>query len=116
MSTTRLWAAALACVATFGVAHAQDRLPPRLTVTGEAHVSVAPDYAVIRLGVTAQAKTAKEAIESNARLASALVAALRGAGVDDKDIQTTRLSLQPTYESNPSGRTGRINGFSASNQ
>jgi uncharacterized protein YggE len=116
MGVTRLLAAALACAATVAVAHAQDRLPPRLTVTGEAHVSVAPDYAVIRLGVTAQAKTAREASESNARSASALVTALRGAGIDDKDIQTTRLSLQPTYEGAVSGRTARITGFQASNQ
>jgi uncharacterized protein len=93
----------------------QTRDRPRLTVTGEASVSVAPDYAQIRTGVTSQAKTAKEASEANAKLANALLAALRAAGIDDKDIQTTRLVLQPTYDQSQSAGRGRINGFQASN-
>lgn len=95
---------------------AQERIVPRLTVTGEANVSVEPDMAQVRAGVTTQAKTAKEASDANARAATALLAALRGAGIEASDIQTTRLALQPTYEqANTPGR-GRINGFQASNQ
>lgn len=92
------------------------RLVPRLTVNGEAQVSAAPDGALVRTGVTSQAKTAKEAGDANAKAANALVAALRGAGLDDKDIQTERLSLQPTYETTTGPGRARISGFQASNQ
>lgn len=92
------------------------RLVPRLTVTGEASVTTEPDLAQIRTGVTSQAKTAKEAAEANAKAAQSLVAALRAAGLDDKDIQTTRLTLQPSYDNSPGPARGRITGFMASNQ
>jgi uncharacterized protein len=92
------------------------RLVPRLTVNGEAQVSAVPDGALVRTGVTSQAKTAKEAGDANAKAANALVAALRGAGLDDKDIQTDRLSLQPTYETTTGPGRARISGFQASNQ
>ena len=45
-----------------------------------------------------------------------MIAALRAAGIDDKDIQTARLSLQPTYETPCACGRARITGFQASNQ
>lgn len=114
----RAWLfAAACCLVMQASAQAQDQgqQPPRMTVSGEASVSVAPDHAQIRLGVTSQAKTARDASEANARAATALIAALRAAGIDDKDIQTTRLALQPTYDQPQGGGRGRINGFQASN-
>lgn len=95
--------------------HAQERVAPRLTVTGDASISVEPDLAQVRAGVTSQNKTAKDASETNNKTAAALLAALRAAGIDDKDIQTTRLTLQPTYEPYPSSGRGRISGFQATN-
>jgi uncharacterized protein YggE len=92
------------------------RVVPRLTVTGEASVTTEPDLAQIRTGVTSQARTAKEASDANARAAQGVVAALRAAGIDDKDIQTTRLTLQPTYDNSTGPTRGKINGFLASNQ
>jgi uncharacterized protein YggE len=112
-----LVAAALA--ASFCVAaplHAQERLIPRLTVTGEATANVEPDLAQIRAGVTSQSRTAKEASETNAKAATALLASLRAAGIDDKDVQTARLALQPTYDNSNGSTRGRITGFQASNQ
>ncbi len=108
--------AAACMLALHANALAQERQPPHLTVTGEASVTVPPDSVLIRTGVTTQGKTAKEASDTNAKASQALLAALRGAGIDDKDIQTTRLSLQPTYESSITSGRGRINGFNASNQ
>ncbi len=92
------------------------RVVPRITVTGEASVTTEPDLAQIRTGVTSQAKTAKEASDVNAKAAQGVVAALRAAGIEDKDIQTTRLTLQPTYDNSNGPARGRINGFQASNQ
>ena len=86
-----------------------------VTVTGEATVAVAPDTAMIRLGVGTQEKTAREASEANARQMTAVIAAIKDTGVADRDIQTSRLSRQPQYDPNNSG-TARLTGFQASNQ
>src|SRR5512147_1016855 len=101
-----------ACALAVGQAHAAEKL---VTVTGEATVAVAPDTAMIRLGVGTQEKTAREASEANAKQMTAVLAAIKDTGVADRDIQTSRLSLQPQYDPNKSG-TARLTGFQASNQ
>ena len=95
-----------------GPALAADKL---LTVTGDATVNVAPDTAVIRIGVTTAAKTAREASEGNARQATAVLAAIKDSGVADRDVQTSRLSLQPQYDQSKAG-TARLLGFQVTNQ
>ena len=116
MSLTR-FSFYVACALALAVPlHAQERLVPRLTVTGEANVTTVPDLAQIHTGVTSQSKTAKEASETNSKTANALLVALHAAAIEDKDIQTTGLTLQPTYEGTYSSGRGRINGFQASNQ
>lgn len=86
-----------------------------ITVTGEASVSVAPDNANIRLGVTSQGKNAREASEANARQMTNVLAAIKEAGVADRDVQTSRLSLQPQYEQGKAG-PARLLGFQVTNQ
>ena len=86
-----------------------------VTVTGEATVGVAPDTAVIRIGVSRQEKTAREAGEANARQMTSVLAAIKASGIAERDIQTSRLSLQPQYDPNKGG-TARLTGFQATNQ
>ena len=93
-------------------AQAVDRL---VTVGGEATIAVAPDTAIIRIGVTSQGKNAREASEANARQITAVLAAIKASGIDDRDIQTSRLSPQPQYDPNKSG-TARLTGFQVTNQ
>jgi uncharacterized protein YggE len=112
MMIKRLAFILFACAFTFGQAHAAEKL---VTVTGEATVAVAPDTAMIRIGVTSQDKTAREASEVNAKQMTAVLAAIKDAGIADRDIQTSRLSLQPQYDPNKSG-TARLTGFQATNQ
>src|SRR3954454_18284065 len=80
---------------------AQTVPPPAISVTGEANVSVAPDEARIDGGVTTEAKTAREASDANNAAMGKVLLALKGAGIDEKDYQTSRLSLQPQYPANP---------------
>lgn len=94
---------------------AADAAERSITVTGEATVSVAPDNANIRLGVTSQGKNAREASEANAKLMTSVLAAIRDAGVADRDVQTSRLSLQPQYEQGKAG-PARLLGFQVTNQ
>jgi uncharacterized protein YggE len=86
-----------------------------VTVTGEATVAVAPDMAIIRVGVTSQGKTAHEASDANAKQMTKVLAAIKDAGIADRDVQTSRLSLQPQYDPNKNG-TARLTGFQVTNQ
>lgn len=89
--------------------------PPAISVTGEATVSVPPDQALIDAGVTSDAKTAREASDANNAAMGKVLLALKGAGIDEKDYQTSRLSLQPQYAPNRSGPSPVV-GYRASNR
>jgi uncharacterized protein YggE len=86
-----------------------------VTVTGEATVSAVPDLAVIRIGVASSAKTAREASDANAQQMTAVLAAIKAAGINDRDVQTSRLALQPQYDSSRPG-ISKLVGFQLSNQ
>ncbi len=91
-------AAAFAALALIALpASAQNSPPPAISVSGEANVSVAPDLAQVDGGVTSEAKTAREASEANNAAMGKVLLALKGAGIEEKDYQTSRLSLQPLY-------------------
>jgi uncharacterized protein YggE len=113
--------AAIVVVAMTAAPAARAQQPPAqadagVIVTGEGSVSVAPDYAEIRSGVTTRAKTAKEATDTNAKLMTAISAALVSAGIAQKDIQTSQFSLQPVYEPQQANAPPKLAGFSVSNQ
>jgi uncharacterized protein YggE len=86
-----------------------------VTVTGEASVSVAPDTAMIRIGVTTLGKNAREASEINAKQMTAVLAAIEQSGIPDRDVQTSLLSVQPKYDPNKGG-TARLTGFQLTNR
>jgi uncharacterized protein YggE len=85
-----------------------------VTVIGQGTMSVAPDTAMIRIGVTSQGKTAKNASDSNAKQMTAVMAAVKNSGIAERDIRTSRLSLQPRYENK--GGTTHLLGFRVTNQ
>lgn len=84
-----------------------------LHATGEARR--APDQAVLTLGVTTTAATARGASRDNAVRADRLVAALKAAGLTGRDLQTSRLSLAPRYAEGSEG-SARVVGYEAQNQ
>jgi uncharacterized protein YggE len=94
---------------------AQTVPPPAIAVTGEATVSVPPDQAQIDGGVTSDAKTAREASDANNAAMGKVLLALKGAGIEEKDYQTSRLSLQPQYAPNRAGPSPIV-GYRASNR
>lgn len=69
----------------------------RLDIVATGDVDAVPDLATIGAGVVTQAPTAAVAMSENARRSAATVAAIRKAGVADRDIQTTSVSLSPQY-------------------
>jgi uncharacterized protein YggE len=115
--TPRLLAltAALFLSAT-AVATAQTAPVSGFTVSGEGIVDVAPDIAVVTLGVTTEATTAAAALKANSDEQAKVLAALAEAGVDARDIQTSGLNLSPLWDSRgyEDGRP-RVTGYQASN-
>jgi uncharacterized protein YggE len=109
------FATALAAAALLTApALAQSVPPAAISVTGEATVSVPPDMAEIEGGFTSEAKTAREASDANNTAMGKLLLALKAAAIDDKDVQTSRLSLQPQSTPNHSGAPAIV-GYRASN-
>jgi uncharacterized protein YggE len=112
-----LAAAALASVVPVAPALAQLIIPPAtISVSGEAHVSVPPDLAEVDAGVTSEAKTAREASEANNAAMGKVLLALKGAGIAEKDFQTSRLSLQPQYANQSKPGPNVVVGYRASNR
>jgi uncharacterized protein YggE len=99
-----------------GSGEARDGEFPILTVSGSGQARVAPDEASVRLGVLAQAPTAREAQDKVNRAANAVLDAIRKLGVPAERIQTTGLSLGPQYAQGLTNSQGpRITGYQASN-
>ena len=97
-------------------AHAQTEPPSVISVTGEARISVPPDLAQIDAGVTTEAKTAREASDANNLAMGKVLVALKSAGIDEKDYQTSRLSLQPQSAPSRPGGPPTITGYRATNR
>lgn len=94
---------AVSCVVFFTVLPrpmlAQD-CPPRprlISVTGTAEVNVAPDEAVLSLGVESRDKDLSVAKTQHDSRVKKLLAEARNAGVEEKNIQTSALQMQPEY-------------------
>src|SRR6478609_4505391 len=115
MSCRASLAAVIAATLFTSPVWAQAPAPAMISVTGEATISAAPDLAQIDGGVTSAAKTAREAAEANNAAMGKVLLALKGAGIEEKDFQTSRLSLQPESAPNRSGPP-TIVGYRASNR
>lgn len=84
-----------------------------LSVTGE--VSRVPDIAVISAGVVTRAQTASAAIANNAARMERVRAALKRAGIADRDVQTSSINLNPEYRYQDN-QAPQLVGYTASKQ
>ncbi|HEV2960412.1 MAG TPA: SIMPL domain-containing protein [Candidatus Angelobacter sp.] len=97
---------AVAVVLLTGLIFAEDKAPSNFVrVAGTAEVKVIPDRAVIELGVERQNASASVAKQSADAVARRILESLHANGVDEKDIQTTYLSLRPQSSYNKKVRT-----------
>lgn len=69
-----------------------------ISVDGTGEAVAIPDIATISFTVTETAKTVSVAQESATTKVNATVAALKSAGIAEKDIKTTSYSINPHYE------------------
>ncbi len=90
--------------------------PPEhtISVAGSGKVVVVPDMATISLGVVVERNTAKAAREAAAASMTKVVAAIRALGIDDKDIATSNVSLNPVYDY-PNNQAPKIRGYQLQN-
>lgn len=87
---------------------------PTLTLSAEGRSLRAPDLAEMSGGVVTAAPTASGAMTGNATRMTAVVAAIRRAGVAERDIQTAGISLQPQYRYDQN-QPPVLTGYQASN-
>jgi hypothetical protein len=86
----------------------------RLDVSATGEVTRVPDVAIISAGVVSRSATATGALQDTADRMNRVLAALKRSGVEDRDIQTSNVSLNPEYryvENQPP----QLVGYSASN-
>ncbi len=91
---------------------------PALTVSADGEARVSPDEATVRLGVSAQAPTAREAQNQVNKTAGAILEAVRRLGIPADRIQTSELNLGPVYGQGRPDREPQepqIVGYQASN-
>lgn len=92
--------AAMMIVATPALAQVQERIPS-LNANGEGWVMVVPDIAIVTIGVTTRAEAARAALDQNSAETARVIAAIRAAGVADKDIGTSGFAVFPVHEERP---------------
>ena len=90
---------------------------PVLSVGGTAEVRIAPDQALVRLGIVEQHSTAADSQQGVGQVASLILDAIRGLGIEPSQIQTSRLTLSPMYQRQSPGspEPPRIVAYRASN-
>jgi uncharacterized protein len=88
----------------------------RLDVVTTGEVSRVPDIARISAGVVTVAPTATAALAQNATQMASVRAALKRAGIADRDIQTSSINLYPDYRQDTQGNNPQIIGYRASNE
>lgn len=104
-------------VAASSLAQSQMNQEPSITVGGEGEIWAEPDMAVVTVGVTANAATSREAMAEVNRRIAAVITGAKAQGLQDRDVQTTGLSLQPIYRQRPRSDDSplEIQGYRASN-
>jgi uncharacterized protein YggE len=86
-----------------------------ITLNGRGTIDHAPDIAMISVGVSVEAETASAAMTQQSTKMNGVFAAVKAAGIADRDMQTSNLSLNPVYDY-PQNQKPRLRGYNASNQ
>ncbi len=89
-----------------------DQTAPTISVTGEGKASAVPDIAKVDMIVTNKAANTSAAQSVNTTVMNGLIAAMRNAGVAEKDLKTSSYSVYPVYDYDVSPAT--ITGYEAS--
>ena len=91
--------------ATQTIAPTPQPAPRTLTVSGTGKVTLKPDIATINVGVHSENIQAAQAVADNNASTQKLIDALKAAGVDANDIQTSNFSIWQNNSTSPDGKT-----------
>ncbi|MGF1616654.1 MAG: SIMPL domain-containing protein [Acidimicrobiia bacterium] len=86
---------------------------PGITVTGVGQSSASPDLMTVEIGISVLGTSVAEARSVAAERSAALIAYLKGSGIDDGDIQTVRYAIHPEYDHHEGQQ--RLRGYRVSN-
>ena len=84
------------CATTF----AEEIKPPIISVSGDGFVEVAPDRAIISVGVVTRDKNSASVQAANAKAASSVINSIVDLGIERKNISTGNYSFNPIYRYN----------------
>lgn len=85
-----------------------------LSVSARGQAVRVPDVASLSAGVVTQATDANAALRANAEQMNRLMAAIKAAGIAERDVQTSGLNVSPQYRRGD-GEAPVISGYQASN-
>lgn len=94
-----------------------DNIQRTISVTGVGRVAATADVLMLDLAVEVQAVTASEALAANNKQTVAVLSALKDHGIQERDIQTTQLSINPVFARQDPDDTSppKIAGYQARN-
>ena len=101
---------AVAAILTLRLVRGRRDVPPdgrTITVMGQGAVAVAPDEALIHVGIRATAPTAREASDRGNEAMRRVLAALEAQGIAKRHIQTGYFNVLPENHSMPDYRAAR---------
>ena len=117
-----IWLGLALCAAAPAAAPAQAVQAPmpaiagtRLEVSATGEAARVPDLAIISAGVVTRQTTATAAIQENAARMERVLSALKRAGIEERDVQTSSINLNPEYRYQEN-RAPQLVGYTASNQ
>ncbi len=73
---------------------------PKITVNGEAVVKVQPDQIIITFGIETWDKNIMTAKKENNEIMKKAIVVIQQSGIQDNNIQTDYLSIEPRYDNN----------------
>ena len=89
---------------------------PIVELTVNESVEAEPDIVTVGSGVTTQARTAVEAMRTNAAAMQAVIDRINALGIAEPDIQTTGINLGAMYDYNQQTQRQVFRGYQASNR
>lgn len=85
-----------------------------VSVSAQGEAKRVPDVATLSAGVVTQAEESSAAMQANASRMNQVMAAVRAAGIAERDVRTSGISLFPQYR-HTEGQTAQISAYQARN-
>ena len=110
-------AALLATIASITPVFSEElKLVRSISLSGHGEVHASPDLAVVSMGVLSSAATAREALDANTTAMNDLMAVLKAAAIESKDISTSNFTVAPRYDyGQNNGQPPKVTGYDVSN-